>query len=158
MPESNTEFSPVPTPDTSLNSPENNSIITIEDMKSGSTILNLEIATAIRLGKMEPIGVDQSLEFFRKEHGKTTDAHCVWLLTEASAADKLDEVQREFPDASRRAKAIIDYMERERPGDIKSVLNRVQSPDWSPDRIKKIQEDAAKLAEVLLKGLKKDNN
>ena len=123
--------------------------ISIESIESGSTVLVLESAIAMKVGKLKPTGYGNVANFFRNEHGRTTPAHNAWLLMEALIAGRLDEAKQEFPDAERLAKLIVSDMEKNHKGTVNTIVKRIQRPDWTIQHALQDQVDAVKIFNTL---------
>lgn len=124
---------------------------TIDDIKGGSAVLNLEAALAVQVGKVEPIGYDEAANFFRQSYNETTDAHCVWLVAEAEKAGTIGQLRKEFPDVEMRARRIITHMQKNNPQEISAIMERVSRPDYNPEQIRKVQENAGRAFNMLFK-------
>lgn len=121
----------------------------IKELKGGSTVLNLEAAVAIQVGKLKPFGYDRVAEFFTEEYGRTTPAHNAWFLAEAEAAGRIPELQRDFPEVPRLARYITDHMRQNYPGYVSAIMQRVAQPDYTLNGAKEEQETAGKIFEAM---------
>ncbi|HLB60354.1 MAG TPA: hypothetical protein VJL83_02005 [Patescibacteria group bacterium] len=130
---------------------------TIADIKGGSTVMSLEMAAGIRLGKIKPAGYDEAAKFFRTEYENTTNAHCVWLAAEAETAGKYEEMRREFPDVPDRLSKILNHLAKNSPGVLIEINNRLQREDYSIEELKKFTAMAGDLAKRLLGNIKKSS-
>lgn len=125
--------------------------VDIEELKSGFTVMNLEAALAMQVGKLAPVGYEVVADFFRNEHERTTPAHNLWFMVEANIAGKQEDLQRDFPDVPRLAKYIVDHMTQNNQVDINAIKQRVSRPDYSFEGIRQIQGDVRIIFEALFK-------
>jgi hypothetical protein len=101
-----------------------------DELRWEPTALLLEAALAIQIGKLAPVGYSYIANIIRNESWMTNPAHNVWLLAEAQRAGRVEEMQRNFPDAAESAHHIIEFMKKDDPKEMDEILKKVSQPGY----------------------------
>lgn len=116
-----------------------------DSIKFGSRILILELATAIQIGKLPPLGYEVAANFFRNQKEKIKFIHSAWLLAEAEIANKKEELEAEFPDTQKNIDIGIKDMEENIGFILEAMKREVASPNWDYKQVLRREKVARSL-------------